>query len=121
MKWISVKRKKPEAAYDTCLVTNERYGTQIFQALYRKDDDVFYNFDPNTRDHYPLDVTHWMSVGCLPYIDRCRRERKNIERYNKRQREKNPEKYDAERARGMEKYNEAYCDRERVHSETEED
>lgn len=63
--WNKYPDVKPE--HDMCVyVTNNKYGSACWQALYDKTYDIFTQYDPNLRDHPPLQVTHWVELPVSP-------------------------------------------------------
>jgi hypothetical protein len=63
--WINVKDQKP-ACDQCCYVCNDRFGTSIFEAIYSKDDDYFWQVDANRVQSVPIDVTHWFAKPDVP-------------------------------------------------------
>lgn len=61
MKWITVKDKKPTGDAVLCYVMNDKkFGTYL--ALYYSSYDYFVLYNPEIRDHAPIEVTHWIPL-----------------------------------------------------------
>lgn len=62
--WI--KRETPPEYNALCYVTNIRAGIDCYTAIYCKFRDYFYLYNPNLREHPPIDVTHYIILPSYP-------------------------------------------------------
>ena len=59
IEWISVKQKLPEDNMEV-LVCNSWGLMDFARAKYHKERNIFVLYNPNIKEVYLLDVTHWL-------------------------------------------------------------
>lgn len=66
--WILTSKEKP--IHDqVCYVANKKAGLSCYIAIYYKDRDYFSLYNPECRDHPPIEVTHWIPLPEAPIYD----------------------------------------------------
>jgi hypothetical protein len=67
IQWM--ERKNPPTEDCVCYVTNIRSGMACYMAIYRKNNDYFWKYDPTCLDNPPLDITHYLVLPPPPDFD----------------------------------------------------
>lgn len=63
--WISVKQKLPQSNMDV-LISHSSQRMDFARAKYYKDENIFVLINPNIKEVYILEATHWMPYPYPP-------------------------------------------------------
>jgi hypothetical protein len=65
MEWIKYPENKPEKSV-ICIVVNTNWSNVHYLAFYEKEKDLFVLYNPECRNHLPIQITHFIAIPEWP-------------------------------------------------------